>query len=131
MPMFTLHRSFILRTTKGHSIGFVKGVPSWVPPICIEDAVAIGAQPVEEGVSVLPPENAPVVELTPEQREQKLFKAFELLLARNERGDFTASNQPHCKKLTAIVDFEVPIPERDEAWRKFRLQRDAAEAMQA
>jgi len=127
MAFFTLHRAFTLRTTKGHSIRFEKGKRTWVPPLCHEDVVSIGAVPddAEEG-DVLPPDKAPIVDLTPEQRELALFDAFEKLLARNDRGDFTASNQPHCKKLGAIVDFEVSIPERDEAWRKFRVQRASA-----
>lgn len=127
MAYFTLHRTFILRTTKGHSIHFEKGKATWVPPICHEDVVAIGAVP-QEDVDVLPPENTPKSELTPEQREAKLFDAFEILLARNDRGDFTASNQPHIKKLQPIVDFEVSIPERDEAWRKYRVQKSEAAA---
>jgi hypothetical protein len=120
MSMFTLHRNFTLRTTKGHSIKFEKGVPTWVPPICEPDVVAIGAIPTAGDVDVLPPEGGPKRELTPAEREAKLFEAFAVLVARNERGDFTASNQPHIKKLQAITDFEIAIPERDEAWRKFR-----------
>jgi hypothetical protein len=123
MAMFTLHRNFILRTNKGHSIRFVKGVATWVPPLCTEDVIAIGAVPQEDGVDVVPPDAAPEVELTAEQREAKLFDAFGIMLARNEREDFTAANQPHCKKLYPIVGFEVPTGERDEAWKKYRLKQ--------
>jgi hypothetical protein len=125
MPLFTLHRTFVLRTNKGHSIRFVKGEPTWVPPLCIEDVVAIGAIP-QEGVDVLPPEAGPVLELTAEERQKKLFEAFDQLMARHDRGDFTASNQPHCKKLQSITGFEVAIAERDDAWRKYRVQQEEA-----
>jgi hypothetical protein len=128
MAMLVLHRNFILRTTKGHSIQFLKGVPVPVPPTCVADAVAIGAVPPEGGsVDVLEPESKPGVELTPEQREAELFKAFAILEARSDRGDFTASNQPHCKKLQAITGWEVPTGERDDAWRKYRVQQGEAQ----
>lgn len=123
MGMFTLHRNFILRTNKGHSIQFVKGVPTRVPPMCETDVIAIGAVPLEE-VDVIPAETKPKVELTPQQREEALFKAFDTLVARNDRGDFTASNQPHCKKLAHITDFEVSIAERDEAWQKYKAEKN-------
>lgn len=122
MPNFTLHRTFILRTNKGHSIKFVKDQPTWVPPICIEDVIAIGAVP-EENVDIIPEEELPPSDLPPDVRESKLYEAFDTLIARNERGDFTASNQPHCKKLQAIVGFAVTNNERDEVWRKYRQER--------
>lgn len=119
MPLFTLHRNYILRTTKGHSIGFRKDEPVWVPPECVPDAVAIGAAPVDADVDVLGDEDTPVVHLTPEQRQQKLFDAFKTLTARNERGDFTGSNLPHTGKLTELCGFEVTRRERDTAWQAF------------
>ena len=76
MSMFTLHRNYILRTNKGHSIRFVKGEPTWVPPLCEVDAVAIGAVP-QEGTDVLPPEAVPEKELTPAERKAKMFEAFD------------------------------------------------------
>jgi hypothetical protein len=47
MPQFILHRNYVLRTTNGHAIGFVANEPTNVPEICVEDAVAIGARPVD------------------------------------------------------------------------------------
>jgi hypothetical protein len=128
MPKLVLQRNFILRTTKGYSFQFVKGVPLNVPNICVPDAVAIGAVPVEgETADVLPPDPLPPVMLPPEEREAKMFDAFKQLIERNDRGDFTASNQPHCKKIQSIVGFEVTIGERDDAWRKFRVQQGLPE----
>lgn len=119
MPLFTLHRNYVLRTTKGHSVGFVKDKPTWVPPECVPDAVAIGALAVDGNVNVLPDEERPEVYLTPDQRQSKLFEAFESLIARNERGDFTGSGLPNAKKLSSIVGFEVTNVERNAAWMAF------------
>jgi len=122
MPQFTLHRNHTLRTSKGHSILFKKGEPTWVPPLCVEDVVAIGAVPVDGEVDVIPADAAPKAELTPAERKQKITDAIGILLARNERGDFTGNNMPHCKKLQAITDFEVSTDERDEVWREFQAK---------
>lgn len=118
MPHFTLHRNFILRTTKGHTISFVKDEPTWVPPACVPDAVAIGAVS-DTQVDVLGDEDKPVVTLTPDQRQDKLFKAFETLLERSERGDFTGSGLPHPRKLSELCGFEVSNRERDAAWQAY------------
>lgn len=124
MPQFTLHRNFVLRTTKGHTIKFVKGEPAWVPPFCVPDVVAIGAVPVEGPVDILGDEQieAPAP-LTPDQREAKIRAAFETLLARNDRGDFTASGLPHSKKVSEIAGFEVPNRERDASWQAYMLAK--------
>lgn len=119
MPLFTLHRNFILRTTKGHTISFTKGEPVWVPPMCVPDAVAIGAVAVDGDVDVLGEEAAPAAQLSGEEREKKLFAAFDTMLNRTERTDFTASGLPHVKKLTDMVGFEVTNRERDAAWQAY------------
>lgn len=125
MPYFTLHRDFTLRTTKGHTIGFVKDAKTWVPPSCVPDAVGIGAIAQEEVEDVLGVEAKPVVQLEPHERKARLNEAFKVLVKRNERGDFTASGLPHCKKLESLVGFEVFTPERDEAWMDYRQTMDA------
>lgn len=118
MPYFTLHRTHVLRTTKGHSIGFVKGERTWVPPVCVPDAVAIGAVPEEEGVDVIGEEKVQI-DLSPEERKAKLFAAFKTLLDRNTRGDFGANGLPTTRRLEELVGFEVTNKERDATWLEF------------
>lgn len=125
MPMFTLHRDYILRTDKGHSISFKKGAPVWVPPICIHDVVAIGGVAVDGQVDVIGEEVKPVPVLAPDEREKQLFKAFDTLIATSKRGDFTASGLPHIKKLEELVGFEVSNSERDLAWLAFSTAKAA------
>lgn len=127
MPYFTLHRDYILRTTKGHSIEFKKGQKAWVPPMCVPDVVAIGAvaDNAEDG-DVLPAEVAPQRFIEGAEREKLIHDAFEKLIARNERGDFTASGMPHAKKVEAIVGFEVSNKERDTAWMAFTAAKAEA-----
>jgi hypothetical protein len=118
MPYFTLHRNHVLRTTKGHSIGFVKGERTWVPPACVPDAVAIGAVSEDE-IDLLPTEAAPAAPMSPDKRNELLCAAFDKLLLRNERGDFSASGLPNVAKLKELCGFEVTNRERDAAWTAY------------
>lgn len=118
MPFFTLHRNYTLRTTKGHTIEFLKNKEVWVPPICVPDAVAIGAISTEQ-TDVLDEGLTPVVTMAPEEREKAIFAAFDTLLARQDRGDFTASGLPHVKKLGDLCGFDISNRERDAAWQTY------------
>lgn len=124
MPFFTLHRDHVLRTTKGHSIGFVKGVKTWVPDLCVPDAVSIGAVPDSE-VDVIGDLNKPVAHMSPQEREAKVFVAFESMVARGERYDFTASGVPHAKRLSDLCGFDITNKERDTMWQAFTAKRMA------
>lgn len=127
MPNFTLHRNFVLRSKFGHAINFRKGKPAWVPPVCVAEAVAIGAQPVDEDVDVIGDEPK-VVHLAPHEREEKIMEVILKLVARNERGDFTAAGLPDLRKMNGMLDFEATKPERDMVWQRY--QAEQADAMQ-
>lgn len=127
MPLFTLHRNYILNTTKGHSIRFTKGKPVNVPPICIEDVVAIGAQAVNaEDGDILGEEEKVQPSMTADERKAKVFEAFGIMKTRNERGDFTASGLPNNKRMPSLLGFEITNQERDRMWQEFREQEQAA-----
>ena len=123
MPQFTLHRNYVLRTTKGHIITFKKGTPTHVPPVCIEDAVAIGAIPDDAADGdVLGEEAKPQPVMAPEERQAKVFEAFAIMKSRKERGDFTASGVPDGRRLPPLLGFELTSQERDAYWKAFREQ---------
>lgn len=122
MPNFVLNRNYALRSLMGHIIDFKKGEPTYVPHICAKEAVAIGAECVDEKVDVLGPEEEPVVPLTPGEREQALIAAFRLLEERNGRSDFDASGAPSMKAVEKIVDFEVNKAELNALWVGYRAE---------
>ena len=121
MPWFTLHRNYSMSTTAGHVIDFKKGEKTLVPPACVPNAIALGAQPVDKTldspeIDQIPKEAAPVVSLTPDEKQKLVFEIFDKMLLRNFRGDFTASEHPHAKKLEELLGFPMPPGERDEMW---------------
>ena len=131
MPLFTLHRNYVLRTTKGHSIMFVKGKEVNVPDVCVSDAVAIGAVAVDAADGdVLGEEAKPELSLTPDQRKAKLFEAFDIMKKRNERNDFTASGTPDARRILPLLGFEISSRDRDAYWLEFKtlVQEDKTQA---
>jgi hypothetical protein len=128
MPWFSLHRSHSMATTTGHIIEFKKGEATWVPDVCVPMAVAIGAiptVPLDAALDPIPAAPIPTVSLTPEERQTKLFEAFDSIIGRNRRDDFLASGMPHIKKIEDLVDFQVSAVERDETWQKYNDAKTA------
>lgn len=117
MPFFTLNRNYALSTTKGHSVNFKKGEKVWVPHSIVSEALAVGAVP-EEPISVLPEESKNTVPMDA-KRKELIFAAFEKLVLRAGRGDFSASGHPHPKKVEEILGFEVPQIEREKLWMEY------------
>lgn len=124
MPNFVLNRTMPLQG-HGHSINFTKGEPCWVPTALIPAAIAIGAECIDEEVSALPPEVAPEVELTVDERETLLIAAFDQMVARTGqsdeyREDFNGQGLPNVKALEKITGFLPTAKERTTEWQKYR-----------
>jgi hypothetical protein len=107
--MLVTNRDITLNTTKGHSIEFKAGVPTHVPGIIYQDALAIGAVPAEGGAPVMPKEPA----------------TLEPVVARNERGDFTAAGAPSVDAVFDITGFRAPAKEIAVVWQAYRDKKAA------
>ena len=98
---FTLNRDRVHASVLGLSVEFKKGVPTHVPPELYAEVQAIGAVPEDEIVE------EPTVAKTsepsdPNKRKEDVFAAFEILVLRNDRNDFTAGGAPHGGALEPI-----------------------------
>lgn len=121
MPSFVLHRDYVLRSLTGHAIGFEKGQPTWVPPECVKEAVAIGAVAAEgDQPDVIDPETVAAEAPMGEERKELIFAAFEELEKKNEREDWTASGMPTSKALEKNLGFDVESKERNALWIEYR-----------
>lgn len=115
--LFVMQRDRVVGGTSGHFINFKKGEPVFVPKEMWAEVQGFGAVPQgdlpeDEVVKVAPPLDAT-------EREAAYFAAFEKLIERNERGDFTASGLPNAKMLENFLDFTVVNKERDIMWDKY------------
>lgn len=122
---FVLLRNRTLATTSGHVIEFVKGVPTHVPADAYADAQAIGAIPEDEL-----PENEVVEadEITdPEARKAAVYAAFDALVLRNGREDFTAAGSPTPKALNTLLGWALSSKERNLSWNQYRADKGTPE----
>lgn len=118
--MLVLNRNYVLTTTKGHSVEFVKGVPTHVPPAIYQEALSIGAMPpdgeepqIEEKVVL---DNAPA---DPAERAPLIMEAIERLVAANARDDFTAAGSPSVSAVTRETGFKVQGKEIATVWAAY------------
>jgi hypothetical protein len=120
---FKMHRNFTLRSTCGLSMEFKKGELVFVPPPLYAEAIAAGAIPetelTEDELPPKPAEPPPGAE-----RDAKIAAAFEAVLKRGLKEEFTAGNVPHASVLTKELGWAMNAKERDEAWRKFTANQE-------
>lgn len=118
---FIMPRDRTVATTKGHCIGFKKGVPTFVPYGCYDEVQAAGAVPEDE----LPDDTAKAVQ-DPQgaERDSLIAMALEEVILKNNPKDFTAAGMPHVKVLETKLGFNIDAYERDAAWTKFNAVKD-------
>jgi hypothetical protein len=119
--MLVTNRDITLNTTKGHSLEFKAGVPTHVPGVVYQDAIAIGAVPAEGGAPNLPTEPSkpePVTDV--DDRAAHIMEAIKLLVERNGRGDFTAAGAPTVDAVFDITGFRAQAKEIAVVWQSYR-----------
>lgn len=116
---FVMQRNRTVASALGHSIEFLKGVPTHVPPALYREVQAAGAVSEEEiPESALAPAVAGPVDV--ESRKAAMFAAFEKIVLRNVREEFTAGGAPHNAVLAVELGWTPQGTERDIAWAEFR-----------
>lgn len=120
LPRLVTNRDVVLTTVYGHSIGFKKGVPQHVPPLCFQAALAIGAIPEDGAPPTLTDENSQSLAPTdPAVRAEAILNAIITLVARNQREDFTAAGLPAVSAVTTEAGFKVTGKEIAAVWQKY------------
>lgn len=124
---FESNRDIVHRSTLGHAIEFLKGVPTEVPNIRAlhSELMAIGILPVEgdtaAAVESVSADSKPL--LAPDDVEQRfddVQKAIKALLDRNNPSDFTGGGHPRADSVTAAVGYKVDQKEVRDVWVKVR-----------
>lgn len=123
MPLFKYYRDRVFSTTSGHIIAFKKDEETWVPPDAVSYVMSAGAVPVDE--SFVPPEDENTTtadngeQLSPDERRAKITEAYDFMISRNDRDDFTAGGKPHPRAVSKIVGFTVESKENNLVWQSF------------
>lgn len=121
MAEYVLNRNFVLRSMTGHSVNFVKNVPTFVPSLIEREARGIGAERVDgANPDMLDPETPEVAPLSHDERAEQIRTAFALLTERNDSKDFTGAGVPSVKAVEKLVDFDVDRNEVVALWQAYR-----------
>lgn len=121
MAEYVLNRNFVLRSMTGHSVNFVKNVPTFVPALIEREARGIGAERVDgANPDMLDPETPEVAPLSHDERAEQIRTAFALLTERNDSKDFTGAGVPSVKAVKKLVDFDVDRNEVVALWQAYR-----------
>ena len=121
---FTLNRDKVVSSRYGHAVEFKKGEATHVPPEMYAEVQAIGAQPDEDLNLDADGPKGSIEPNDPLRRRAAMGLAFEALVLRNQREDFTASGAPHNAVLAKELGWNaVHAQERDEAWQEFQQEQ--------
>ena len=121
MAEYVLNRNFVLRSMTGHSVNFVKNVPTFVPALIEREARGVGAERVDgANPDMLDPESPEVAPLSHDERAEQIRTAFALLTERNDSKDFTGAGVPSVKAVEKLVDFDVDRNEVVALWQAYR-----------
>ena len=121
MAEYVLNRNFVLRSMTGHSVNFVKNVPTFVPALIEREARGIGAERVDgANPDMLDPETPEVAPLSHDERAEQIRTAFALLTERNDSKDFTGAGVPSVKAVEKLVGFDVDRNEVVALWQAYR-----------
>ena len=121
MAEYVLNRNFVLRSMTGHSVNFVKNIPTFVPALIEREARGIGAERVDgANPDMLDPESPEVAPLSHDERAEQIRTAFALLTERNDSKDFTGAGVPSVKAVEKLVDFDVDRNEVAALWQAYR-----------
>lgn len=122
MKKYISYRDVTVSSVMGHSIEFKKGVPTNCPPTMHAELIAMGIMPEEPMVE------EPVVEGTqapqdPEVFEAAVFAAFEKIVLRNTREEFTGTGVPHLSPMEKELGFKIDSKARDGLFKKWNVER--------
>ena len=118
---FVLHRDRTIASVMGLSIEFLKNVPTFVPPFMYQEVIAAGGVPESELTEAELTAGNPAEPLDPVNRKAALVAAFEKIVLRSVREEFTAGGAPHNAVLAKELGWSVHAKERDIAWAEFKI----------
>lgn len=121
------NRNITLSTTKGHTVFFGRNVKTLCPNAVLEDAMAVGIIPCDQGDLPSDDHNGILpVEITGSARINQIRDCVEALIKRNGRNDFTASGLPNLLVVNRTLGYDIDITELGKVWSV--LQQEIADS---
>jgi hypothetical protein len=124
MKNYVSYRDIIVSSVMGHSIEFKKGVPTPCPPTMHAELIAMGIMP-EEPMVEEPVDEATQAPQDPVAYEAAVFAAFDKIVLRNTREDFTGTGVPHLGPMEKALGWKIDSKARDALYKKWTLEHSA------
>lgn len=121
-----LNRNYTHTSLMGHSIKFVKGEPTDVPPMLYGEILALGGEFADGQGASVPDEAVSSEPVDPVERDARIDSAIEVITEKNDNDDFTAAGSPKADAVSGQAGFKVPAKDVAKAWQR-RADRLAAE----
>jgi hypothetical protein len=124
-----LDRPAILRHLSGQSVRFEPGVPVGVAPQLVKTAIGMGAK-VVDGVTpdlieaTITINHGPV---DPGERLEEITRVVALMIARNDREEWTGTGTPNINRVIELVGYKVQKSEVLQALMDARKQNAVEE----
>jgi len=117
--LMVLNRNHTLATTMGHILGFKKGEPTAVPRFLYQEALSIGAEPLEKAdAPSLDERPAGAAPMDLAARAEAIDAAVAKIVGMNQRKDFTAAGSPSVKAVERELGYDVDGREVAAAWQR-------------
>jgi hypothetical protein len=95
----------------------------FVPPAIVPEAVAAGFMPDSE-VQEEDEDELPTAPTDSDERQLAMFEAFDKLVARGAREDFTASGSPRVDAVEKVLGWKPDKNEMRDAWIANQAKKD-------
>ena len=118
---YKLNRDMTFSSTVGISMEMKKGEFHFVPSPLVPQVVAAGGVPETE-VEDEAQAPASTIPTDPDARKKAVYTAFEVIIARNARDDFTAANSPSVDAVKRELGWSMTKRDLAEAWASFAQQ---------
>lgn len=119
---FMFGRTRTVASKFGHTITFEKDTPTHVPPEMYQEVLAVGGIPENEIDLDPPKKDGPQEPVDPVERQAAIYGAYEAMVLRNKREEFTAGGQPHLKAIARQLGWTIADKERDLTWAAFKTK---------
>lgn len=111
-------RNYVLVSTYGHTVQFIKGEPVHVPSLLFTEALAVGAE-FADGAGFAPEEpEAAAAPIDPQERAQRIEAVIEAIVEANDVDEFTAAGSPKAEAVSRRVGFKVSQREVAKFWQQ-------------
>lgn len=120
MPQMKSLRKFRLASTTGHMVMFSPDAPSYVPPECVQEAMAAGCVPVDAADAAKFDDSARAkVDFTGELRKSILYMVLSSIAKENDARKFDAGGVPKTGVVEGVTGLTVGKAEIAAAWRDY------------